>query len=168
MCIHAPSEWELDPSKISREKRSWSCKTSFLNMTGAKNLNPRHLRYARRFKSTNQCMWPNKHPCAGQGCGFELPTVAVVCSWRSCSTRNQDFPISASAAIVQWRYKGDEQTKAQGGEEMAPHRSGGRSTSVQGSQKPVKQPDECCTEGVLQRPHWRQQWRPEETFLGNE
>ena len=20
---------------------------------------------------------PNKHPCAGQGCGFELPTVAI-------------------------------------------------------------------------------------------
>ena len=36
ICIHAQSEWELNPSKISREKRSWRWKTSFLNMTGAK------------------------------------------------------------------------------------------------------------------------------------
>ena len=43
-----------------------------------KNLNQRHLRYARRFKSTNQRITTvgssNKHPCAGQGCGF-LPSL---------------------------------------------------------------------------------------------
>ena len=36
ICIHGPSEWELNPSKISREKQSWRCETSFLNITGAK------------------------------------------------------------------------------------------------------------------------------------
>jgi len=42
------------------------------------NLSQRHLRYARRFKSTNQRIATvgssNKHPCAGQGCGF-LPSL---------------------------------------------------------------------------------------------
>ena len=32
ICLHACAEWELNSSKISREKRSWSCKTSFLDM----------------------------------------------------------------------------------------------------------------------------------------
>ena len=36
ICLHACAEWELSSSKISREKRSWSCKTSFLDMIVAK------------------------------------------------------------------------------------------------------------------------------------
>jgi len=46
--------------------------------------------------------------------------------------------------------------------------AGGRYASVQGSQKQIEQPDECCTQGVLQRPHLQERWRLEEAFLGNE
>ena len=45
-------------------------------MTGAKNLNQRHLRYARRFKSTNQRI-ATVGSSKPQGCGFKLPTVAI-------------------------------------------------------------------------------------------
>ena len=41
-----------------------------------KNLNQRHLRYARRFKSTSQRI-ATVGSSKPQGCGFELPTVAI-------------------------------------------------------------------------------------------
>ena len=70
-------EWELNPSKISQEKRSWSCKTTFLNMTGAK-VSTKGI-WGMRVNSNPpiSVSEPNKHPCPGQGCGFELPTVAI-------------------------------------------------------------------------------------------
>ena len=77
ICIHAPSEWELNPSKISREKGSWSCNASFLNITGAK-ISTKGI-WGMRFGSNPpiSVLRPNKHPCAGQGCGFELLMVRI-------------------------------------------------------------------------------------------
>ena len=60
-------KWELNPSKISQQKRSWSCKTSFLNMISA--------------KFSTKGIWgvrvnPNPPICRA-GLGFELTTVAI-------------------------------------------------------------------------------------------
>ena len=77
ICIHAPSEWELNPSKISWEKQSWRCETSFLNITGAKISTKGIWGMCVDSNPSISVSRPNKHPCAGQGCGFELPTVAI-------------------------------------------------------------------------------------------
>ena len=72
-----PNESSILPKFLEKSDPEVACKTSFLNMTGAK-ISTKGI-WGMRVDSNPpiSVSRPNKHPCAGQGCGFELSTVAI-------------------------------------------------------------------------------------------